>query len=398
MLRVFYSSFFFGGGVLNSLPSGSHTVLSTRTGFAVLDALHDWRFQNAPAVRDYGVGFYAGVPLMAPNLDRSSNTDPCPIGTLCVTDFKPRTSFNLEERRRLVYMAEYARREIELWFLGKIAHKMEHLKLSYDRWIRESEWIESVNEFVSSSSTDLPVVAVSEFGRQPRLKSGLQEMGMDAPSPIDRLDTVRADSSALVDPPSPSSPSSKPSNTTAIPFDGLPQNYSTSTDNASVSIDPKIQKALDLATQRVGETLNLSVVYLAAIAPRDPTGDESLASNSIHVLSANDRSLLPLVLDLDFHLGALQSPDGEVVYQSLLDVSEVEGERGDLASIRYQAPLPWASAILLRLGPQLGGDEAGGFVLVGATNEMRKVFGSEDVTYLKRFSNRLARYIVRSTL
>lgn len=34
-------------------------------------------------------------------------------------------------------------------------------------------------------------------------------------------------------------------------------------------------------------------------------------------------------------------------------------------------------------------------MVVGATKEMRKVLGSERVTHLKRFSNRLARYILR---
>lgn len=41
---------------------------------------------------------------MAPNLDGSPESDEaaCPIGTLCVLDDKPRETFGIEERKKLV--------------------------------------------------------------------------------------------------------------------------------------------------------------------------------------------------------------------------------------------------------------------------------------------------------
>ncbi|EGG11359.1 uncharacterized protein MELLADRAFT_54833 [Melampsora larici-populina 98AG31] len=110
----------------------AHTVLSGRKGFTILDTKKDWRFAASPLVEHYRARFYSGVPLMAPNLDGAVESEEaaCPIGTLCVIDDKPREEFGIEERKKLVYMAEYARREIEEWFKSKLAVKMEVLEES----------------------------------------------------------------------------------------------------------------------------------------------------------------------------------------------------------------------------------------------------------------------------
>lgn len=59
---------------------------------------------------------------MAPNLSGDPDEDAAsmPLGTLCIIDQNPRQSFGLEERRRLVYFAEAARREIEKWYLARM--------------------------------------------------------------------------------------------------------------------------------------------------------------------------------------------------------------------------------------------------------------------------------------
>jgi len=122
-----------GGGGQRDTPRDIgfcvHTILSGRKGFAILDTHKDWRFENSPLTQHWNSRFYAGVPLLSPNLDGSQESEDnlFPIGTLCIVDPKPRDSFSVEDRKKFVYMSEYARREIEKWFAKKMERKMEAL-------------------------------------------------------------------------------------------------------------------------------------------------------------------------------------------------------------------------------------------------------------------------------
>ncbi len=70
------------------------------------DLARDRRFANNPMLREHGIRFYAGVPLLAPNGQ--------PIGSLCLMDLKPRALTNREKRLLQEYasdvMEEIARR------------------------------------------------------------------------------------------------------------------------------------------------------------------------------------------------------------------------------------------------------------------------------------------------
>jgi hypothetical protein len=67
----------------------------------VEDLARDRRFANNPLVKEHGIRFYAGVPLLAPNGQ--------PIGSLCLMDMKPR---QLTEREKRL-LQEYANEVME---------------------------------------------------------------------------------------------------------------------------------------------------------------------------------------------------------------------------------------------------------------------------------------------
>lgn len=62
------------------------------------DLARDRRFANNPLLKEHGIRFYAGVPLLAPNGQ--------PIGSLCLMDLKPRQITEREKRLLLEYASE----------------------------------------------------------------------------------------------------------------------------------------------------------------------------------------------------------------------------------------------------------------------------------------------------
>jgi GAF domain-containing protein len=62
------------------------------------DLARDRRFANNPLLKEHGIRFYAGVPILAPNGQ--------PIGSLCLLDMKPRQLTEREKRLLLEYAAE----------------------------------------------------------------------------------------------------------------------------------------------------------------------------------------------------------------------------------------------------------------------------------------------------
>jgi hypothetical protein len=81
-------------------------VVAKNEVMVIEDLARDRRFANNPMLREHGIRFYAGVPLLAPNGH--------PIGSLCVMDLKPRAVTNRERRLLQEYagdvMEEIARR------------------------------------------------------------------------------------------------------------------------------------------------------------------------------------------------------------------------------------------------------------------------------------------------
>ncbi len=74
-----------------------HVVAKNQV-MVVEDLARDRRFANNPMLKEHGIRFYAGVPLLAPNGQ--------PIGALCLMDLKPRQLTEREKRLLLEYASE----------------------------------------------------------------------------------------------------------------------------------------------------------------------------------------------------------------------------------------------------------------------------------------------------
>jgi len=77
-----------------------HVVAKNQV-MVVEDLARDRRFANNPLLKEHGIRFYAGVPLLAPNGQ--------PIGALCIMDMKPH---ELSEREKRL-LQEYANEVME---------------------------------------------------------------------------------------------------------------------------------------------------------------------------------------------------------------------------------------------------------------------------------------------
>ncbi len=88
-----------------SISVCGHVVAKNQV-IVIEDFARDRRFANNPLLKEHGIRFYAGVPLLAPNGQ--------PIGALCLMDLKPRQITEREKRLLLEYatevMEEIARR------------------------------------------------------------------------------------------------------------------------------------------------------------------------------------------------------------------------------------------------------------------------------------------------
>lgn len=99
-----------------SLPRANSfclAVVETGTPLVVSDARADARFRDHPMVRELGMRFYAGAPLTSP--------DGSIIGTLCVFDRVPRSSFSSKELSFLQQVAALAMDRIERRFVNRIS-------------------------------------------------------------------------------------------------------------------------------------------------------------------------------------------------------------------------------------------------------------------------------------
>jgi GAF domain-containing protein len=76
-------------------------VVAKNTVMVIEDLARDRRFADNPLLKEHGIRFYAGIPLLAPNGQ--------PIGSLCLLDVKPRQLTDREKR----LLQEYANEVME---------------------------------------------------------------------------------------------------------------------------------------------------------------------------------------------------------------------------------------------------------------------------------------------
>lgn len=112
----------------------THSNLKASTGddsaFAVLDLAADWRWRNG---NFGGSRFYASAPIMA-NGPLGDSTTLYAIGTLCILDPSPRSSFSTDERTKLMELAKEAGQQLQNWTTESRVERGKYINSSRVDW------------------------------------------------------------------------------------------------------------------------------------------------------------------------------------------------------------------------------------------------------------------------
>jgi hypothetical protein len=265
-------------------------------------------------------------------------------------------------------MSEYARREIEKWFAKKMERKMQQLTAGEENWNLE------LKRVVSSSSDGDDTLECEVLSDTPASPDRIA-----APSKRSSFRRLASISSISTTPTSPSS-------TTHMALKAPTRSGPTLFEDVNAAVKPKMRKVFDLATKLIAETLDLSLVYLTAVVPH---GDSDELGRTM-ILSGFNIPLPVPVFDAGLHLRALRAPEGGFLYQN---PSVAESEEVSFQP-KGSGNTPYASALLLAVGTEAQ-PNSGGFVLAGYTQDPKRVFGAEDVNFMKQFALQLSKYTSR---
>ncbi|GAA5921711.1 hypothetical protein JCM1841_007100 [Sporobolomyces salmonicolor] len=161
-------------------------------------------------------------------------------------------------------------------------------------------------------------------------------------------------------------------------------------------LSARSQHRLDLSTRSIAAQLDLPLVYVLSLAPSPSSNASSPSSapltSTVRLLSCAGVPSHPLGFSLDLHVQALQAPEGGLVYEN-------------------PAPSPGAASysggILLAItsgGPREleegknddgggGGGGTRGCVLAVFKREKKRIFGKEELLYLRKFAEALGAYV-----
>jgi hypothetical protein len=156
-------------------------------------------------------------------------------------------------------------------------------------------------------------------------------------------------------------------------------------ENLDAVLSPGVRRIMDLATKLVGETLDLSLVYLTAVLP--PRRSEP---GRTLMISGHNIPIPVPVFDASLHLRALREPEGGLLYQNPSHSDKAALQPKSLGTRPNNSrPNPYASAMIFAVGNEVFHD-AGGFVLAGYTDDPKRVFGAEDAAFMKKFAQELS--------
>lgn len=239
-----------------------HTILRASSDpLVVLDASKDWRFQNLPAVVDEPyVRFYAGAPL--------TTSEGLNVGSLCLLDTQPRTSFTDRERMLLIDFAAVVMREMELWNDQVQLCIRNRMMRDVTRWVRGCLDI-SIND--STTSLNDPGTGNDTHAKN----SHPLDPSPSFPAPFDissssaSLSTdstpVSLPAPALISPPlEPVFPT--PSGSPTLLSCALGPNPSNPSSTVTASGNPLQDRAFPAACVMIQATLNVDAVYLVQAA------------------------------------------------------------------------------------------------------------------------------------
>ncbi|KAG0338838.1 His Kinase A domain containing protein [Podila humilis] len=258
-----------------------HTILrAPNDPLVVLDATKDWRFKNLPAVvSEPHIRFYAGAPL--------TTSDGLNIGSLCLFDVEPRSSFSDRERMLLVDFAAVVMREMELWNDQVQLCIRNRMMRDVTRWVRGCLDI-SMNDSITSlddkgTGDDGPSNSTHPLDSASSLTAPF-DIAEPSSSSLSTVvgttdDTTSTDSlpaPALISPPLEPvfpTPSGSPTLLSCALRPASAKPTSSATSAISTSGNPLQDRAFPAACVLIQATLNVDAVYL--------------------VQAANDQSVIP---------------------------------------------------------------------------------------------------------
>jgi len=242
---------------------------------------------------------------------------------------------------------------------------------------RQEQWNHDLKRVISSSSDDDDTVE--------------SEVLSDTAAPTNRTGTPSKRSSfqRLVSMSSVSTAPTSPSSHTPAALKSPTKTGPGLFEDVNAVVKPKMRKVFDMAVKLIGETLDLSLVYLTAVVPHGESNDLGRTM----IISGHNIPLPVPVFDAGLHLRALRAPEGGFLYQN------PSVEECDEASLQPKGSgaKPYASAMLLAVGTEAH-PNSGGFVLAGYTEDPKRVFGAEDVSFMKQFAEQLSKYTSRMQL
>ncbi|KAK4699039.1 hypothetical protein P7C70_g7230, partial [Phenoliferia sp. Uapishka_3] len=395
---------------LNVLPRSvsfcSHAILNEDRGLVVLDSQKDWRFANALPSKDLGARFYAGVPLFAPVFG-NPHAPSIAIGTLCIVDNNPRTSFTEEQREKLRELAAEASLEVEGWVNLRMGGKLSRL----EHILREAKTADVASPRTSSDSLasslssfqfpagpapshPLPPLPASrsvdsEISEYSESRHGCR---FPRPSRRPRPSPLQSPKSNLPPTP-PDSLHGRSGSITSVSSELRRQSLllgrresdwsrlsisssagvasRAASDNAVPQVPDDVQSVFDRAMRMLAEKLSLDLVYLMSLDLVDPACPLTL-------LAAHGLSSPPPVFHSNLHFKALRAVEGGILYQS---------KKGSMDS----SEIGLASGILI---PVLEVRKCG-FVLAGYTKDGERELGSTDMKYLVMFAEQLEGWVTR---
>ncbi|KAK4331991.1 GAF domain containing protein [Rhodotorula toruloides] len=386
--QLFLASGGLPDGVGDSLPRSAsfcgHTILNEDRGMVVLNAVNDWRFANNMITTHLGARFYAGVPVTVPTDDPTQPT--VPIGSLCILDTKPRDEFSEAQRRVLRDLAKQASNAIEAWWNERLAAKMERLQGAFVAGstarvtkpailpppglaaLSQGPRPSSASGFSTRSSTSL---------RQPKPPMHPPAASLPATPPASiRQGEVRGHGrkDSDVD----STTSSVPASEIVAPRRPSALSLAVTTEDPISALPREVQKTFDTATKMLAKSLELELVYLAAL-------DIALASSTdpsaspLRILSSHGLPHPPPSFDPALHLKALRAPEGGLIYKNP----------------RYSpsAAASYASGIML---PVLEVRRVG-FVLCAYSRNGEREFTQRDLAFTVKFAQALETSCIKAS-
>ncbi|BGP44368.1 hypothetical protein JCM10450v2_000179 [Rhodotorula kratochvilovae] len=338
--------FLASGGLPDGLDKGmprsasfcQHTILGG--GMVVLNSSEDWRFANGMVSKGLGGKFYAGIPVNCHAPGETDGDSPAvPVGSLCVLDMKARTEFSDAHRRVLRDLAQQCANAIEAWSSERTAQKLRRVRGSIATGsapqLTKAALRLPPNLAPASSSTELvapssaSVASSSAHARRPKTAGNPPTSALPATPPA----SIRHSGSrthARTNSDAASTISSIPASDIVAPAQRRPSTLSlgVTTEDPISTLPRDVQKTFDTAVRMLAKSLDLELVYLAALdlaalAPASDTASiaslplsAATASSKLRVLASHGLPSPPPSFDPALHVKALRAPEGGLIYKN----------------------------------------------------------------------------------